>query len=94
MCHTNDSWLLPKVVTLLALDEKRVLYYQGLISILCWVCELGRINILVNMAMLLQFLAALRQGHLEQVFHIFAYLKAHNHLAMVFDKILLMVDED
>jgi hypothetical protein len=51
-------------------------YYQGLIGVLRWMCELGRVDILVDVSLLSRFLAAPRVGHLDQVFHIFAYLKA------------------
>ena len=67
------------------LDAKRANYYQGLIGTLRWMCELGRLDILVNVAMLSRYLAAPREGHLEQVFHIFGYLKSHGRSALVFD---------
>jgi len=35
--------------------------------------------------MLSHFSAAPREGHLEQVFHVFAYLKKYNKSTMVFD---------
>ena len=67
------------------LDAKRANYYQGLIGVLRWICELGRIDIIVDVAMLSRFLAAPRRGHLDQVFHVFAYLKKYGKSAMVFD---------
>jgi hypothetical protein len=36
-------------------------------------------------ALLSQSLAAPREGHLEEVFHVFAYLKAHDRSSLVFD---------
>ena len=33
------------------LDAKRANYYQGLIGVLRWICELGRIDIIVDVAM-------------------------------------------
>jgi hypothetical protein len=38
----------------------------------------GRIDILVDVAMMSRFLAAPRSGHLEELFHIFAYLKKYD----------------
>ena len=67
------------------LDARRANYFQGLIGILRWMCELGRIDILVPVAMLSRFLAAPREGHLEQCFHVFAYLKQYNRSSLVFD---------
>jgi hypothetical protein len=52
-------------------------YYQGLIGIIRWMCELGSVDILVDMSKLSRYLAAPHEGHLEQVFHIYAYPKHH-----------------
>jgi hypothetical protein len=49
-------------------------YYQELISILRWAVELGRMDILLEVSLMSTYLAAPREGHLEQVFHIFGYL--------------------
>ena len=62
----------PETDTTLELDAKRANYFQGLIGVLHWICELGWIDILVNVAMLSRFLASLRRGHLDQAFYIFA----------------------
>ena len=67
------------------LDPKRANYFQGLIGVLRWICELGRVDILINVAMLSRFLAAPRAGHLEQALHIFSYLKKYSRSSMVFD---------
>jgi hypothetical protein len=68
------------------LDADRANYYQNLIGILRWAVELGRIDIHVAVAMLSRYLVQPRLGHLEQVFHIFAYLKKHlEKSTMVFD---------
>jgi hypothetical protein len=75
----------PEVDATPLLDATRANYYQGLIGVLRWICELGRIDILVDVSMMSRFLAAPRRGHLEQVFHIFAYLKNHSRSAVVFD---------
>jgi hypothetical protein len=61
-------------------------YYQGLIGVLRWITELGRIDILIAVAMLSRHSVAQRRGHLEQVFHIFAYLKRYKRsTVLVFD---------
>ena len=73
------------------LDQSRELYaeqlnyFQGLIGVLRWICELGRLDILMPVSMLSQYLVSAREGHLEQVFHIFAYLKSHENSTMMFD---------
>ena len=58
-----------------------------------WICELGCINILVDVVMLSHHLVAPHEGHLDQVFHIFAYIKWYNHSAMVFDDTKPTMDE-
>ena len=67
------------------LDAKRGQYYQSLIGVLRWICELGRVDILVAVSMLSRYLMSPREGHLQQVFHLFAYLKHHKRSRMVFD---------
>ena len=67
------------------LDAERANYYQGLIGVLRWICELGRIDIVVSTALMSQFVMAPRVGHLEQVLHIFAYLKKYKKAALRFD---------
>lgn len=75
------------------LDARRCTYYQGLIGILRWMCELGRIDILVDVSLMSRFMTTPREGHLEQVFHIFAYLKKHDKSSMVFDDTRPQFDE-
>jgi hypothetical protein len=68
-------------------------YYQGLIGVLRWTCELGRIDILTEVSMLSSHNALPREGHLEAVLDIFAYLKKHQSAALVFDDDLPIIDE-
>lgn len=68
-------------------------YYQGLIGVLRWACELGRIDILVDVTKLSHYLAAPRVGHLEQVFHIFAFVKAHDRSRLVLYDAELTIDD-
>jgi hypothetical protein len=60
-------------------------YYASLIGILRWAVELGRIDIYIDVALLSSHLAEPRIGHLEQVLHVFAYLKHHENSNLVFD---------
>jgi hypothetical protein len=75
------------------LDARRANYYQGLIGVLRWIIEIGRIDIMVPVCLLSRHLAAPREGHLEQVFHTFAYLKNYNRSAIVFDDTTPTFDE-
>ncbi len=58
---------------------------MSLIGILCWAVELGRIDIYIDVALFSSHMAQARVGHMEQVIHIFAYLKSHLQSNMVFD---------
>eukprot|EP01083_Nonionella_stella_P108565 315857_1 len=60
-------------------------YYQSLIGILRWAVELGRVDITCELSMMASHLALPREGHLQQVFHIFGYLKRNHNSEMVFD---------
>lgn len=83
----------PEIDTTAELDPKRANYYQGLIGVLRWICELGRLDILVATAMMSRHTVNPRRGHLEEVFHIFAYLKRHNRSTMVFDDTVPLFEE-
>ena len=49
--------------------------YQELVGILWGAVELGRVDILLETAVMSTNLALLRKWHLEQLYHIFGYLK-------------------
>jgi hypothetical protein len=67
------------------LNDDQTNYFQSLIGVLRWAVELGRIDIIVETGMLSRYCVAPRVGHLEEVIHIFAYLKRQSSCAMVFD---------
>ena len=52
--------------------------YQNLIGILRWSCELGRVDILLEVSLLSQYMSSPRMGHLIQACNIFKYLKNHD----------------
>ena len=54
-------------------DDHR--YYQELIGVLRWATELGRVDILLEISLLSQYQACPREGHMEQLLRIFAFLK-------------------
>jgi hypothetical protein len=67
------------------LNPERASYYMSLMGILRWAIELGRIDIMVEAGLLARFQAAPREGHLDQLFHIFAYLKKYDRSTVAFD---------
>ena len=50
-------------------------YYQSLVVILRWIVELGRVDIFLEVSLMSSHLAMPREGHLDKLFHSFAYLK-------------------
>ncbi len=52
-------------------------WVQELIGVLRWDTEIRRVNIVLEVLLLSQNQANPREGHLEQVLHIFAFHKAH-----------------
>ena len=67
--------------------------YQQLIGILRWAVELGRFDILYEVAKLSSHNVMPRKGHLEAVYNIFAYLGKHENSKMVFDYRRPVIDE-
>jgi hypothetical protein len=63
----------PKLDALPELGENQASYFAILMEVLRWCLELGQINIIVEVNLLARFQACPREGHLEQMFHLFAY---------------------
>ena len=59
--------------------------YQAYINILRWALELGCVNIVLEVSLMSSFNALLREGHLEALYHIFAYLAKADPHSIVFD---------
>jgi hypothetical protein len=80
------------------LDESPELYptrenfYQSQIGILRWCVELGRIDIITEVSMLSTHLCLPREGHLEAVVHVFAFLGLHHNARVVFDPTYPAID--
>ena len=75
----------PEVDDTTELSANGLQYFQELIGVLRWACEIGRIDILTEVSMLSTHLALPREGHLKQVYHIFGYLKANPKKTIAFD---------
>ena len=67
------------------LNSEDLQYYQELIGVLRWAIEIGRVDILLEVALLSTHLALPREGHLQQVYHIFAYLNKSPRRRLFFD---------
>ena len=75
------------------LDKEDITYFQELIGILRWAIEIGRVDILLEVALLSTHLAAPKRGHLEQVYHIFGYLKKNPKRKIYLDPDLPIISE-
>ena len=60
-------------------------WYQSMIGILRWIVEMGRIDICVEVSMMSSQVAMPREGHLQQLYQIFGYLKAHHNARIMMD---------
>ena len=59
--------------------------YQELIDQLIWAVDIKRLLIMLKTSLLSSYLAMSWARHLDQVFHIFGYLKAHSKRKLGFD---------
>jgi hypothetical protein len=74
------------------LEPEDIQYFQELIGMLRWATEIGRVDILHEILILSQYQASPREGHLEQVLHIFAFLKKKPKLTIYLDHSLPEID--
>jgi Reverse transcriptase (RNA-dependent DNA polymerase) len=69
--------------------------YLQLIGICRWAIEIGRLDIFLETSLLSQYQANPRIGHLEALYHIFAYMKKHPDMGrIVYDPITPEVNEN
>jgi hypothetical protein len=93
-CNTPlQSGYRPELDVTAELKLEGIRYYQELIGVLRWSIELGRIDIATEVSMLSTHLAMPREGHLQQVYHIFGYLKAKPKKTLAFDPQHPNIDE-
>ena len=70
-----------------------VYYDMELIGILRWAVEIGRVDILYEPSIMSTHLALPRVGNLEQLFHVFGYLKEKLKRKITFDPDHPFIDE-
>ena len=75
----------PDLDTTVELDEVLATYYQSQIGILCWIVQLGRIDIATEVSFLASHVALPRKGHLQTVFHVYTYLKKRHNSRLALD---------
>ena len=57
------------------------------------IIEMGRIDINVEVSMLSSYVACPREGHMDALLQIFAYIKSHHNARIVFDPSYPEIDE-
>ena len=75
-------------------NEDQVEFYQSLVGIMRWLCEIGRIDILTETSLLSTHLSCPRVGHLHQALHVFKCLKDHKRSKCVFDPTYVDINDD
>ena len=74
------------------LEEKEITMFQEFIGMLRWAIEIGRVDISHEISLLSQYQASPRQGHMEQMMHIFHYLSKKPKKTLYMDPGLPQVD--
>ena len=87
---TSD--FVPELDTSPELEKEDLIFYQELIGILHWASELGRADILHEVSILSQYQALPREGHLNELLHIFGFLKKKPKLSIYMDPSLPNID--
>jgi hypothetical protein len=59
--------------------------YQEYVGILQWAVEIRRVDTLLETSLMPIYLAMPREGHLQQLYRMFGYLKLHPKRKIVFD---------
>ena len=84
----------PEIDVSKELNPTEAAYYQSLIGILCWIVELGRMDMTCEVSMMASMMALPRERHLHELFHMFAYLKNHHNAELVLDPTVRDFDVD
>ena len=74
------------------LDTEGITMYQELMGILRWAVEISRVDILTELSMISPYQAAPREGHLERLINIFAFIKKKPKLTLYFSPTMPRLD--
>ncbi len=85
-CYTPlSSDYRPELEVSLELRSDGIQLYQELIGVLRWAVELGRVDILLEASLMSTHMAMPREGHLQQLYRMFGYLKLYPKRKLAFD---------
>jgi hypothetical protein len=66
-------------------NDEEASYMQQQIGVLRWIVELGRVDIITEVSCISSMVAMPRQGHLEAIYHIYAYLDKKTNSRIILD---------
>ncbi len=75
----------PELETSPELKSDGIQQYQELVGVLRWAVELGRVDIMLEVALMSTHMAMPREGHLQQLYRIFGYFKIYPKRKIAFD---------
>ena len=75
----------PELETSPELKSVGVQTYQEMIGMIRWAVELGRVDILLEASLMSTYMAMPREGHLQQLYRIFGFLKLNPNRKIAFD---------
>ena len=85
-CYTPlPSDYRPELETSPELKSDGIQQYQELVGVLRWAVELGRVDIMLEVALMSTHMAMPREGHLQQLYRIFGYFKIYPKRKIAFD---------
>ena len=76
----------PEIDATAELDANYINIFKELIEQLIWDTEIDRVDILHDVSVLSEFQAAPCEGHLNQAFHIFYFMKKNQKQIIYFDQ--------
>ena len=89
-----DNSYIPELDDTPELNSEDITFYQEIIGMLRWAIEIGRVDINTEVSLLSSFQAAPREGHLNQLLRIVAFLKRKPKLTLYFDPAQAQLDEN
>ena len=60
-------------------------YYMSIIGIICWIVEIGQIDLTCEVSMVSSTMAMPQIGHIKQFYTMFCYLKSTHNADLVLD---------
>ena len=79
----------PELDVTAELGAQEANYYQMIMCLLRWIVKLGRVDICLEVSIVSSHLVLPRVGHLNQVCHVFGYLRKHHNTELVFILMIL-----